>query len=85
MKSNHLEGALVTPTSPEEVDAAHLQTLTEEDLVSECMNRLLVSFEHQGVAFHDTHDAVSRARLECDRREQSSLFDVAFRAAFHDH
>lgn len=76
---------LVTPTSIEEVDQAHLQTLTEDELLQECITRLVASCEKQGTTFHKTHDALSRSRLECDRRGQSDLFDAAFRIAFHDH
>ena len=76
---------LVSPTSIEEVDQAHLQTLSEEELLHECITRLVASCEKQGTTFHETHDALSRSRLECDRRGTPDLFDAAFRMAFHDH
>jgi len=85
MKTNPISKPLVTPTSPEEVDAEHLQTLPEEELLQVCITRLIESCEKQGTTFHEAHDALDRARLECTRREQPDLFDAAFRIAFHTH
>lgn len=85
MKTNPILPPLVSPTDPEELDRSRLQTLSEDELLQECIDRLHASHKRKGTTFHETHDALSRARLECDRREQSAMFDDAFRIAFYDH
>jgi len=62
----------------DDVDAEHLKTLDDEALRVECLSRLEQSYALRGDAFHPVHDAVDRARLECDRREQPHIFDAAF-------
>lgn len=74
-KRSDLTSPDLTSKTPDEI---FLMDLSDEDLRLECLKRLRVSYDHRDYTFHETHEALATARLECDRRGKPRIFDIAF-------